>query len=237
MTFVVWFISSLPYLPQILSNLRVKLSSKGIHVQIFAIFWKLKCLMFVSSIISESSNVRTMYLFAYIRMFGCSTFVCSQDPDCLDVLMFVHEQMFNIRGWRWNLTKSIWKMRLSHGLICIRFRNLTNSNQCQIINFSSKNQSRASNQNDTRDDFSSFSEFDKIRAKIAPNVSNSDNGEQLKFVKSSKRSTWLIFRREINDLTLVRICRIPKTNAYQATWQSHLSNGFCQIPSTAPYNI
>ena len=134
MTFVVWFISSLPYLPQILSNLRVKLSSKGIHVQIFAIFWKLKCLMFVSSIISESSNVRTMYLFAYIRMFGCSTFVCSQDPDCLDVLMFVHEQMFNIRGWRWNLTKSIWKMRLSHGLICIRFRNLTNSNQCQIIN-------------------------------------------------------------------------------------------------------
>ena len=59
-------------------------------------FWKLECLMFVSSIISESSNVSTMYLFSYIRMFGSPTFVCSQDPDCLDVLMFAHEQMFNI---------------------------------------------------------------------------------------------------------------------------------------------
>ena len=82
---------------------------------------------------------------------------------------------------------------------------------------------------------STFWRFDKFRAKIAPNVSNSKNGEQLKFVKSSKRSTWLIFRREINNLTLVRICQIPKTNAYQTTWQSHLSNRFCQIPLTAPY--
>ena len=36
-------------------------------------------------------------------------------------------------------------------------------------------------------------------------------------------------------MRLVRICQIPKTNAYQATWQSPLSNGFCQIPLTPPY--
>ena len=41
-----------------------------------------------------------------------------------------------------------------------------------------------------------FKKLKKIRAKIAPNVSNSKNGEQFKFVKSSKRSMWLAFRRK-----------------------------------------
>ena len=53
---------------------------------------------------------------------------------------------------------------------------------------------------------SPFSEFDKIRAKNTPNLLNSKNDEQLKFVKSLKRSTWSIFRREIKNLRLVRIC-------------------------------
>ena len=136
----------------------------------------------------------------------------------------------SIRGCQWNLTKSIWKMRLSRGLICIRFRYLTNSNQCQIINFFSKNQSRASfwwfdklqlfavfGIWHIRSDFGSkFVKSSKrrtkkssresfwfvvlmiwqIRAKIGPILSNLQNDEQLKSVKSSKRNTWLAFRRE-----------------------------------------
>ena len=46
-----------------------------------------------------------------------------------------YNKLLIIRSCRWNLTKSIW---LSCGLICIRFRNLTNSNQFQITNFSAK---------------------------------------------------------------------------------------------------
>ena len=97
----------------------------------------------------------------------------------------------------WNLTKSIRRRRLSRGLICIRFDDLT------LLNLS----------NHRNDDpklptwytvSSTFWRFDKCRAKIGPNLSNLQNVEpklyhvgqfgssfrwfdKFKSVKSSKR--------------------------------------------------
>ena len=85
-----------------------------------------------------------------MNFFGnsCSLASSSLPRTLLSLIAVGHRVGWNrqphLRGCQWNLTKSIWEMRLSRGLLCIRFRNLTNSNQCQIINFSSKNQSRAS---------------------------------------------------------------------------------------------
>ena len=63
------------------------------------------------------------------------------------------------------------------------------------------------------------------------------NFEQFEFVKSVKRRTIdIIFEVKIGIRLSVRKCQISKTNAYRVTWKSHLSNDFCQISLTVPYD-
>jgi len=90
---------------------------------------------------------------------------------------------FEVRGLQWNLTKSIRKRRLSLGLICIRFDDLTKfepmSNSLFLYEFrSTKNWSHAS-----------FWWFDRFKLFAVSMIWQIRTDFGSKFVKSSKRRT------------------------------------------------
>ena len=119
-----------------------------------------------------------------------------------------------LRGYQWNLTKSIWKRRLSRGLICIRFDILT------ILNLS--------NYRNDEPKWPTWSCFDNL-------TESSDLiGWLCQIIETGSRgSFWLV----VSIIWQIQNCQNIETNAYQVTWQSPLSNGSCQIPLIAPYSI
>ena len=100
-------------------------------------YWSETCVIIVNSYTSGQKCFPTNRYFRSGWVIRPITF----SPVARQLLVF---GTYDIRDLWWNLTESIWKRRLSCGLICIRFWNLTNSNQSLILNFSSKNWSRAS---------------------------------------------------------------------------------------------
>ena len=117
-----------------------------------------------------------------------------------------------IRGYQWNLTKSIWKRRLSRGLICIRFDILTLLNLLNYRNDEPK--------------WPTWSCFDNL----------TESANQIagfcQIIKTGSRGSFLLV---VSIIWQIQNCQNIETNAYQVTWQSPLSNGFCQIPLIAPY--
>ena len=110
------------------------------------------------------------------------------------------------------MTKSIWKRRLSRGLICIRFDILTLLNLSNYRNEELK--------------WPTWSRFDNL----------TESANQIagfcQIIETGSRGSFWFF---VSIIWQIQKCQNIETNAYQATWQSPLSNGFCQIPLIAPY--
>ena len=110
-----------------------------------------------------------------------------------------------------NLTNSIRKKRLSRGLICTRFDNLTLLNLPNYHNDAQK--------------WPTWSCFDNL-------TESSDLiGWLCQIIETGSRGSFLLV---VSIIWQIQKCQNIETNAYQPTWQSPLSNEFCQIPLIAP---
>ena len=118
---------------------------------------------------------------------------------------FWREETVFLRGYQWNLTKSIWKRRLSRDLICIRFDILT------ILNLS--------NYRNDEPKWPTWSCFDNL-------TESSDLiGWLCQIIETGSRGSFCLF---VLIIWQIQKCQNIETNAYQVTWKSPLSNGFCQ---------
>ena len=177
-------------------------------------YWSETCVIIVNSYTSGQKCFPTNRYFRSGWVIRPITF----SPVARQLLVF---GTYDIRDLWWNLTESIWKRRLSCGLICIRFWNLKNSNQSLILNFSSKNWSRAS-----------FKRFDKLQLFAVFGIWQIRSDFGSKFVKSSKRRT-KISSRESFWFVVFRIWQNSSQNRSESVkFQKRRTIEVCQIAKT-----